>query len=140
MKLDQRLVDQAIALLEERYPGSGGIASAIYTEDGEVLKGIVFDPEWGGGGLCAEAEPLLAAHRLGKRVSAVATVGRLGPNDPIVILSPCGICQERLYHWGLEVEIAVPDEQDGSRWMMRTLRQIQPHHWVEVYSRYPYKP
>jgi cytidine deaminase len=112
----------------------------MYTEDGEVLKGIVFDPEWGGGGLCAEAEPLLAAHRMGKRISAVATVGRLDANDPIVILTPCGICQERLYHWGLDVEIAVPDEQDGSRWMMRTLGQIQPHHWVEVYSRYPYKP
>ena len=27
MKLDQYLVDQAKALLEERYPGAGGIAS-----------------------------------------------------------------------------------------------------------------
>ncbi len=138
MKLDQHLVDQAKALLEERYPGAGGIAAAMYTEVGEVLTGIVFDPEWGGGGLCAEAEPLLAAHRLGKRISAVATVGRLEANDPIVILSPCGICQERLYHWGLDVEIAVPDKQDGSLWMMRTLGQIQPHHWVGVYSRPPY--
>jgi cytidine deaminase len=135
MRLDQRLVDAAIAQLQERFPDRDGIAAAMYTDDGALLTGVVFDPEWGGGGLCAEAGPLLEAHRRGRRVTAAACVSRLVGDAPIVILTPCGICQERLFHWGPEVEVAVPDPADGTRWQARRLGEIQPYYWVNVFNR-----
>jgi cytidine deaminase len=131
MELDDRLVAAARELLVARWPGSGGLAAAAYTRDGRILTSVVFDPEWGGVGLCAETGALLEAHRDRREITAIACVSRLGPDTPIVVASPCGICQERLYHWGYDVQIAVPDERDPREWQARTLRELQPYHWVK---------
>lgn len=100
MKLDQALVDAAIDLLERRFPMAEGIAAAMYTDDGQILTSVVFQPEWGGGGLCAETGAICEAVKLEKRITASVCVSRLSGDSPIVILTPCGICQERLFHWG----------------------------------------
>jgi cytidine deaminase len=133
MHLNQQLVDAAIKLLKARFPESGGLAAAAYTADGSMFTSVVFDPEWGGGGLCAETGAILEAHKTNKQLTAIACVSRLEADGPIVIASPCGICQERLYHWGYGVEIAVPRPGDPTQWMMRTLGEIQPYHWVKVF-------
>jgi len=134
MKLDQALVDAAIGLLKKRFPNSEGIAAAIYTDAGQTLTSVVFDPEWGAGGLCAEAGAILEAHKLDKRIVAVACVSRLSGNGSIVILTPCGICQERLFHWGGAVEVAIPDPNDPAKWVSKTLAEVQPYYWVNVYK------
>src|SRR3989337_2542223 len=99
-KLDQTLVEAAIELLESRFPESEGIAAAVRTDDGHVLTSVVFDPEWGGGGLCAETGAILEAHKLSKRVVAVACVSRLSGKDPIIILTPCSRVGLPLESWG----------------------------------------
>ena len=133
-KLDQTLVEAAIELLESRFPKSEGIAAAVRTDDGQILTSVVFVPEWGGGGLCAETGAILEAHELSKRVVAVACVSRLSGNAPIVILTPCGICQERLFHWSGSVEVAIPDPDDPTKWVSKTLAEVQPYYWVNVYK------
>lgn len=137
MSLDQRLVDVARRLLEERFPAQGGVAAAVYTSDGDVLTGVVFEPEWGGGGLCAETGTLLEAVKLDKRVTASVCVSRLSGTDPIVILTPCGICQERLFHLGGGVAVGVPAADDPTRWESRTLDEVQPFHWVKAFRSDP---
>ena len=113
VRLDQSLVDAARELLERRFPGEEGIAEAMYTADGAVLTSVFFEPEWGSGMLCAETGAICEAEKLGKRVAASVCVSRLSGEDPMLILTPCGICQERLFHWGPDVEVAVPDPMDG---------------------------
>ena len=135
MRLDQGLVDVARDLLETRYPGDEGIAAAMYTDDGVVLTGVFFEPEWGGGALCAETGALCEAEKLGKRITASVCVSRLSGKDPIVVLTPCGICQERLFHWGGAVEVAVPDPTDATKWEARTLDEVQPYYWVNAFDR-----
>ena len=135
MQLDQKLVDAAIAQLEERFPGEEGIAAAMYTAGGQILTSVFFQPEWGGGGLCAETGALLEAHRLNQRVIAAVCVSRLSGENPIVILTPCGICQERLFHWGDEVEVAVPDQADPTKWVAKSLKEVQPYYWVNAFNR-----
>ncbi|HMN30849.1 MAG TPA: cytidine deaminase, partial [Caldilineaceae bacterium] len=137
MHIDQSLYQAAVDLLIARFPTTGGLAAALYTADGAVLSSVVFQPEWGGGGLCAETGALLEANKLNKRVTAVLCVSRLDAESPILIATPCGICQERLFHWGGEVEVAVPDPADSGRWLAKTLRQVQPYYWVNVFGRDP---
>jgi cytidine deaminase len=133
MKLDQKLIDTATELLNQRFPNAGGLAAAAYTADGGIYSSVVFDPEWGGGGLCAETGALLDIHKNEQQLTAIACVTRLEGGSPIFIATPCGICQERIYHWGYDVEIAVPDPDDSTRWLAKTLREIQPFHWVKVF-------
>ena len=134
MKLDQKLVDAAIEMLNQAYPNKDGIAAAMYTEDGDILTSIMFQPDWGGGGLCAETGAILEANKLGKVITATVCVSRLTGDAPIVILTPCGICQERLFHWGGTVEVAVPRPDNRSQWQTKTLNEVQPHYWVNVYK------
>ncbi|WP_208676437.1 cytidine deaminase [Synechococcus elongatus] len=134
MKLDQALVDAAIALLEQRFPRAEGIAAAAYTDDGQILTSVVFEPEWGGGGLCAETGAICEAVKLDKRITALVCVSRLSGDSPIVILTPCGICQERLFHWGESVEVATPTAQDASRWIAKTLGEVQPYYWAKAFK------
>ena len=134
MKLDQKLVDAAVEMLNQAYPNKDGIAAAMYTEDGDILTSIMFQPDWGGGGLCAETGAILEANKLGKVITATVCVSRLAGDAPIVILTPCGICQERLFHWGGTVEVAVPHPGNRSQWQTKTLNEVQPHYWVNVYK------
>ena len=112
MQLDQDLVDAARELLERRFPGEEGIAVAMYTDDGDGLTGVFFEPEWGSGMLCAETGAICEAEKLGKRVTASVCVSRLSGEDPVLILTPCGICQERLFHWEADLKVAVPNPSD----------------------------
>jgi cytidine deaminase len=128
------LVDAATDLLCSWFPGTGGIAAAMATEDGDLLTGVVFDPEWGGGGLCAETLPILEAVKRRTRVVATACVGRLDGEAPVKILTPCGICQERLFHFGADVRVAVPHPDDPGQWQVRTLAEVQPYYWVNAYG------
>ena len=138
MNLDQALVDAATALLVSYFPGDQGIAAAAYTDSGALYTSVVFDPEWGGAGLCAETGAILEAVKQKERVTAIACVGRLGGDEPIVLLTPCGICQERLIHFGADVQIAVPHPADPTRWQMQRLREVQPYYWVNGYRQlYP---
>ena len=134
VRLDQDLVDAARGLLERRFPGEEGIAAAMYTEDGAVLTSVFFEPEWGSGMLCAETGAICEAEKLGKRVTASVCVSRLSGQDPILILTPCGICQERLFHWGPDLEVAVPDSEDPTKWKAKTLREVQPYYWVNAFE------
>jgi len=134
MKLDQALVDAAVDLLEKRFPAAEGIAAAMYTDDDQILTSVVFEPEWGGGGLCAETGAICEAVKLNKRITASVCVSRLAGDSPIVILTPCGLCQERLFHWGDQVEVATPDPQDARRWVAKTLDEVQPYYWVKAFK------
>lgn len=134
-KLDEALVEAARALLRERFPAGEGVASALYTADGEVLTSVYFDPDGGVASLCAETGALLEAHKRGKAVEAIACVARDGPDAPVRVLSPCGVCQERLVHWGYDVEVAVPDPADPTRWVSKRLHEVQPFHWRRPKSR-----
>jgi cytidine deaminase len=131
--VDQRLVDAAADLLRARFPGQGGVAAAVYTAEGDLFTSVVFEPAWGGGGLCAETGALLEAVKRERRVTASACVSRLSGDSPIVVLTPCGICQERLFHWGYEVQVAVPMPDDPTAWQARSLGEIQPYHWVRPF-------
>lgn len=135
MPVDQLLVDAAIELLNRRFADSGGVAAALYLDDGQIVTGINFDTEWGGGSLCAETGPICTANTLGRRVTASACVGKLGANEPIVILTPCGICQERLIYFGPDVQVAVPHPDDPTRWLSKSLNEVMPYYWVNAYRR-----
>jgi cytidine deaminase len=61
-------------------------------------------------------------------------VSRHSGTDPILVLTPCSICQKRLFRWGGSVEVAVPHPGDPTRWMATTLDEVQPYYWVNAFD------
>ena len=132
MSLNQRLVDAAIAqALAREGEGSTG-AAAVYLCDGRILTSVALDTPNDAANLCHETGALCEANRLGVGVAASVCVSRLSPKDPFVILPPCGLCQERLAVWGLDVEVAVPLAGRPGTWQTKLLRELQPFYWYNT--------
>lgn len=129
MSLDQHLVDAAIAQAVTRFPTGYAGAAALYLEDGRVLTSVCLETPNEAANLCHETGAICEAYRLGLRVTASVCVSREGPGEAFVILTPCGVCQERLATWGLDLEVAVPSAADPSRWEARRLGEVQPYYW-----------
>ena len=132
MPVDQALVDAAIAQALARFPSGYSGAAAVYTDDGQILTSVAFVPPNEFAGLCHEAGAFCEANRLGLRVIASVCVSRSEPGRPFLILTPCGICQERLALWGADVQVAVPQPGEPSKWQSKSLAEVQPHCWLNA--------
>ena len=129
MKLDQKLIDTAIAFIQERFPkiGDWDGAAAMYTHTGRVLVSTYAKCPNAGAGLCNETGAICEAHKFNERITASVCVGR-SPEGTFNIVAPCGICMERLHFWGRDVEVAVPDK-DTTKWLAKKLSDVQPWYW-----------
>lgn len=135
MVVDETLVAAAISLAEQRYaddPDGDGWAgaAAMYVSDGRILTSVFVDAANAAASLCCETGAIAEAHKLNPAVVASVCVSRDSPHAPFVILTPCGICQERLAFWGGDVQVAVPAPGDPTRWLSKPLRDVQPYYWA----------
>ncbi|AWS42552.1 cytidine deaminase [Streptosporangium sp. 'caverna'] len=135
MYLDQRLVDAAIDQMDRRWPADEqGGAAAVYLDDGEILTSVGFDNLNGGVSLCQETGAICQAYTLNRKVTASVCVCRIPGREQILVLPPCGICQERLALWGPDVEVGVPDRTSPAGWCARTLREVNPFYWGSQFT------
>ncbi|HHE0475688.1 TPA: cytidine deaminase, partial [Vibrio parahaemolyticus] len=105
--IEKELYQAAVELVNMRYPSGWGGAAAIRTESGKILTSIAPDTKNDALSLCMEVGAYLEAHKLNERVTHSLCLCRENENDEFLILSPCGVCQERLVHWGGDVKAAI---------------------------------
>ncbi len=133
MKIDDVgtiLYQNAVELIEARYPTGWGGAAAVRTESGKILTSISPDSKNEALSLCMEVGAYLEAHKLNEAVTHSLCICREDELSEYLILSPCGICQERLVHWGGDVEAAITTE--SNKLVFKSLRELMPHHWSLV--------
>lgn len=130
MTVDQRLVDAAIAFADQRFPGmpyEG--AAAMYTDDGQIIVSTALEVLEGTAvALCHEVGAMCEAYARNRRVTATVCVSR-EPDGQMIILPLCGVCKERMWLWGGDVEVAVPLEHDNTKWRSMLLSEIDPYFW-----------
>lgn len=129
---EHQLYEEAKALVEQRYPNGWGGAAAMKLEDGTILTSVAPDVINDAVNLCMETGAILEAHKRNQRVTHSVCISRDDETSPFQVLSPCGVCQERLYFWGDGVEVAVTHE--GEELMFKTLAEVQPYHWSRAYE------
>ena len=136
MKLDQALVDAAITFIKSRYLDTydGAGAAAMYTDKGNILISTYVETPNPATNLCHEAGAICEAHKLNEKVTASVCVGRT-PDGRFDIITPCGVCQERLFYWGGDVQVAVPHPDNTSKWIARKLSDVQPYYWMNPYRK-----
>ena len=71
------------------------------------------------------------AYARNKRITATVCVSR-DEAARFLIFSACGVCQERLWYWGGDVEVAVPNEHDPTQWYSVRLKEMNPYYWRKV--------
>jgi cytidine deaminase len=133
--IEQDLVDAAIALTRSRFPGEAWAgAAALRLDDGTVLTSTAPHPPNAAVQLCHETGAICEAFKRGRRVVASVCVTAADEDRGFWILAPCGVCQERLFAYGPDVEVAVPDAEDHRRWHTLRLRDVQPHWFARVFA------
>jgi cytidine deaminase len=138
MAVDQALVDAAIDLASSRFAGepwSG--AAALRLDNGTILTSTGPDAPNVAASLCHETGAICEAFKLGRQVTATVCVTAADTTGDYWILAPCGICQERLFAYGPDVEVAVPEPEDPTRWQTVTLRDVQPHWYGRIFTEPP---
>jgi cytidine deaminase len=120
-------------LIEQRFPdGDHQGAAAVLLADGTILTGTSPDFVNPSTEVCHELEPYCAAYRLDQRIVASVCLHR-DPDRGFVVLSPCGICRERLAGHGPDVLAAVADADDPTRVRWLPLRELLPHYWLTAF-------
>lgn len=128
-KLDRELIDAAISLAKSRFPAEDACVAALRTSTGRVLTSVCAEAVLDSACLCAETGAICEAHKLNESVVASICIDWECATANFKILAACGICQERLAFWGLDVEIAVPSSEPGQTWQFLKLRQLRPFYW-----------
>ena len=130
MVISQELYSAAIKQAQDRYPTGWAGAAAIRLSSGEIITSVAPDIKNEALALCMEVGAYLEAHRQNLAVTHSICVSQENEKSDFQILSPCGICQERLVHWGGDVLVAVSNK--GNELIFKTIRELQPHHWSIV--------
>ncbi|HNV13556.1 MAG: cytidine deaminase [Actinomycetales bacterium] len=120
-------------LIEERFPDDDHHgAAAMLLRDGTILTGTSPNAINPSVEVCHEIEPYCAAYRLDQSVVASVCLHRQ-PGGRFVVLSPCGVCRERLAVHGPAVLVAVADPNDPSVIVWKTLKDVLPDYWMTAF-------
>ncbi|WP_282138715.1 cytidine deaminase [Rossellomorea aquimaris] len=133
MNIEKTLFEEAVALIEKRYTTGWGGAAAMYTKRGEVLTSVSPEIINASTELCIETGAILEAHKLDTEVTHSICVVRDDENSEYKVLTPCGICQERLFYWGASVKVGIFHPEGDL--LFKTLKELQPFHWYEAYRK-----
>ncbi len=132
MNIEQQLFEAAKELIETRYPNGWGGAAVMATDDGRILTSVAPEVVNASTELCIETGAILEAHKLNCRITHTICVVRDDEQAPFKILSPCGVCQERLFYFGADVKAAVTNPEQAL--VFKALHELQPYHWLKAYQ------
>ena len=132
MNIEQTLYDTAVDFIKNRYPTGWGGAAVIHTDDDRYLISVAIDVFNASAELCIETGAICEAHKWNVGVTHCICVVRDDEQSEFKVLTPCGICQERLRFWGEDVMVGVTTN-DSSLKCVR-LGELMPYYWGMAYK------
>ena len=130
-EIERTMYDMAVTFLKRRFPRGWGGVAVIHTEQGSYFTSVALESANASVLLCIEAGAMCEAHKYQEKVTHCLCVVREDETAPLCVLSPCGVCQERLRYWGEDVRVGVTTADGSLRFV--TLGEMQPHHWSLAY-------
>ncbi len=130
--IEEKMYRLATELIERRYPKGWGGAAVIRTAEEHYYTSVAIETANSSAILCIEVGAMCEAHKYDERVTHCLCVVRDDEDSPYKILSPCGICQERLRFWGEDVLVGVTTPEQALKFV--TLKEMNPFHWSKAYS------
>ena len=131
LEIEKEMYRRAVELIEKRYPTGWGGAGVVRTAAGSYYTSVSIETANASAIICIETGAMLEAHKYNEKVTHCMCLVRDDENSPFRVLSPCGICQERLRYWGEDVQVAVTTE--NGEILFVELKELQPYHWTKAY-------
>ncbi|WP_019241005.1 MULTISPECIES: cytidine deaminase [Bacillus] len=132
MNIEKEMFVRVTDFVKERFPQGWGGAAIMYTDDDDFLISVALESPNGGAILCMETGAFCEAQKYNKGITHSLCVARDDEHSPFKVLTPCGICQERLMYWGEDIKAAISTE-DGTL-HFKSLKELQPYHWLTAYK------
>ncbi|KOP77416.1 cytidine deaminase [Bacillus sp. FJAT-21351] len=132
MGIEEELYTAAVNFVQKRYSTGWGGAAAMRLESGQILISVAPQAINTSTELCMETGAICEAHKLGQKVTHSICVARDDDNSNFKVLTPCGVCQERLFYWGSDVKAGIYSAENSL--IFKTLKEIQPYHWYQAYQ------
>lgn len=123
----------AIDLIKQRYPKGWGGAAVVHTDKDHYFTSVALDTYNSSSTLCMETGAILEVCKYNEKITHCLCVVRDDEYAPFKILTPCGICQERLRYWGSTVRVGVT--MPNQELCFVTLDVLQPYHWTNAYEK-----
>ena len=132
MNIERTLYTAAKQLAMKNYPIGWGGAAAMVTESGRILTSVAPEVLQEGLGLCMEVGSICEAHKLKEKITHSLCIARSDEKSEFKILTPCGVCQERLLFWGENVQAAITNKDNKIKF--KSLKQLMPYHWLAAFK------
>ena len=127
IQLGKIMLEKANDFINHRYPEGWGGCAVMYTQEGEFLISVYLDSPNSASELCMETGAMCEAQKYNYTITHSLCVSRENEKEELKILTPCGICQERLRYWGNNVKVAI--SSPGNDIVFKTLDEISLHYW-----------
>lgn len=121
------MLKKAKEFIDKRYPLGWGGCAVMYTAEGEFLISVYFDSPNSSACLCMETGAMCEAQKYDHKITHSLCVSMEKETDELTVLTPCGICQERLRFWGKDVKVAVSNNDNVI--IFKTLDEVSMHYW-----------
>lgn len=129
--IEEEMFSKAKDFIQERYPKGWGGAAVAHTADGRFLLSVAPDVFNASAELCIETGVICEAAKYNVKITHCICVVRDSENSDFKILTPCGICQERLRIHGEKVLVGVTTNDNSLKFV--SLDVLQPFHWSKAY-------
>lgn len=129
--VEKIMLQKATELIERRYSTGWGAAAVIHTAKDNYFTSVAIETSNAAASLCIEVGAMCETHKAQEKVTHCLCIVREDESSPFRVLSPCGICQERLRFWGEDVQVGVTTGTEEILFVK--LGELQPYHWTNAY-------
>ena len=133
MTVEETMYNKAAEFIKKRYPTGWGGAAVIHTADDRYLISVAPEVFNASAELCIETGAICEAHKYNAKVTHCLCLVRDNETAPFKVLTPCGICQERLRYWGEDLLVAVTSDDSAVRFVR--LGELMPYYWGRAYGK-----
>ena len=132
IEIQRQMFQKAIDFIEQRFPNCRGKVAVAYTSDSRFLTSVAIDTINCNVDLCVETGVICEAAKYNLKITHCICVVRDTPCGNYMVLSPCGICQERLRYYGIDTKVGVTTKDNSLKFV--PLSELQLYHWTTAFS------
>jgi len=130
--IELTLFNTAVEFIKQRYPKGWGGAAVAHTDDNRYLISVAPESFNASAELCIETGVICEAAKYNCKITHCICVVRDNENSDFKILTPCGICQERLRVYGDNVLVGVTSKDNSIKFA--ALKELMPYYWYSAYK------